>query len=119
MWDLKLRLIQPIDMSTATTVATNTVSGTGPLIPEWAKIAITLFSGGLGAYIIRQFVESLKLRKALKAEMSGMKGLKNCESALRSRGRKPSTEHLSPKDIPPTNSISTEIYESNVDRLGL
>ena len=91
----------------------------GTQLPEWLKIAVTLFSGGVGAYLIRQIVEGHKLKKSLKVEISGMHGLETCKNAMESRDRKPSNEELGPKEVPSAGSIPTQIYESNVSRLGL
>lgn len=99
----------------------NTPSNGGFLsnIPSWVKIAISLISGGLGAYIVRQFIERWKLKKSLKSEIKEMSGLERCKQAMQNRNRKPSNENLKPEEIPPEGSIPTNIFEANVQRLGL
>jgi len=97
-----------------------TPSGTsGSSSPEWFYIAATLFSGGVGAYLVRQLVERIKLTRSLRNEISGMRGLELCSNAMSSRDRKPSEEPLQPSEIPSPGTIPTQIYESNVARIGL
>lgn len=90
-----------------------------PGIPPWLPIAATLLSGGLAVYIARQLWERRKLRTALKAEIQSMNGLETCSAALQSRTRSPSNEPLKPSEVPPSGTIPTMIYESNINRLGL
>lgn len=88
-------------------------------IPSWVPIAVTLLSGGLVVYIVRQIWERRKLQDALKTEIRSMKGLETCSTAMQSRTRSPSNEPLKPSDVPPSGTIPTIIYESNISRLGL
>jgi len=48
-----------------------------------------------------------------------MKGLETCSTAMQSRTRSPSNEPLKPSEVPPSGTIPTMIYESNIGRLGL
>jgi hypothetical protein len=88
-------------------------------VPAWISIAATLLGGGILAYGVRQAWSGYKLKKALKAEVRSMKGLKNCKNSMDSRKSPPSDKPLSPSDVPPAGSIPTTIYESNVSQMGL
>lgn len=88
-------------------------------IPAWVSIAATVLGGGILAYAVRQVWSGHKLKKALKTEIQSMKGLKNCKNSMNSRKSSPSNKPISPSDVPPAGSIPTNIYESNVGRLGL
>lgn len=88
-------------------------------IPSWLPVAATLLSGGLAVYVARQLWERHKLRAALKTEIRSMKGLETCSAAMKSRKRSPSNEPLKPSEVPPSGTIPTMIYESNIGRLGL
>lgn len=88
-------------------------------VPEWVSIAVTLLSGGIVAYGIRQFWSGYKLKKALKSEIHSMKGLENCMNSMVSRQTSPSNKPLTPSDVPPVGSIPTNIYEANIGQLGL
>lgn len=93
--------------------------GNGFSVPEWFQLAVTLFSGGVGAYLVRQFVERIKLKKAIQAEVGGMDGLISCKRALRNREAKPSERAITPKEVPSPGTIPTQVYEANIDRIGL
>ena len=90
-----------------------------PTVPASVSIAVTLLGGGILAYGVRQVWSGHKLKKALKAEIRSMKGLENCKNSMNSRKSPPSDKPLSPSDVPPSGSIPTTIYESNVAQLGL
>lgn len=90
-------------------------------IPNWLPIAATVLTGGLATYMVRQRVERNKLLKALKSEIRGMTGIETCKNTMNSRG-KPSAsteDYLKPKEMPPTESIPTLVFEANVGRIGL
>ncbi|UTF52787.1 hypothetical protein [Natronosalvus rutilus] len=90
-------------------------------IPNWLRIAVTVLSGGLATYLVRQQVERKKLLRALKSEIRGMSGIETCKDTMNARG-KPSAsteDYLKPKEMPPTESIPTLVFESNVDNIGL
>lgn len=93
------------------------VSKTG--IPDWLSIAVTLFSGGVGAYLLKQLIERRKLKRGLQSEISYMNGLETCKRSMESRDHKPSNQELSPNEVPPVGTIPTQIYEQNVGRLGI
>lgn len=88
-------------------------------VPPWISFAATLLSGGVIAYIIRQIWTGIKLKRAIKAEISSMRGLKNCSDSMAARGSSPSSSDITPSEVPPAGTIPTIIYEANVSRIGV
>lgn len=88
-------------------------------LPEWFKIAATVVGSGVGAYLLRQLVERVKLKKALKSEIQRMEGLKKCANSMSDRNKPSASTDIAPKEVPQEGSIPTRVYENNLQRLGL
>jgi hypothetical protein len=88
-------------------------------LPEWLKIAATVVGSGLGAYLLRQWIERVKLKKALKSEIRRMEGLKKCANSMSDREKPSASVDIAPKEVPQEDSIPTRVYENNLQRLGL
>lgn len=90
-------------------------------IPDWLRIAAVLLSGGVVTYLIRLWVGRVKLKRALKTEIRGMTGIKECSKTMSGR-EKPSSSTgagIQAKDMPSNESIPTQIYDENIQDLGL
>ncbi|WP_155118224.1 hypothetical protein [Halorubrum sp. T3] len=87
--------------------------------PEWLKIAATVVGSGFGAYILRQWFERVKLRRALKSEIRRMEGLEVCANSMSDRKKPSASVDIAPKEVPQEGSIPTRVYENNLQRLGL
>lgn len=102
--------------------AQNGGSGSGLFawIPNWLRIAATVLTGGLATYLVKQRVERIKLLRALKSEIRGMNGIETCKDTMNSRDMPSasSADYLKPKEMPPTESIPTLVFEANVDNIG-
>lgn len=88
-------------------------------VPPWISFAATILSGGVIAYIVRQVWTGVKLKRAIKAEVSSMRGLKNCSDSMATRGSSPSSSDITPSEVPPAGTIPTIIFEANVNRIGV
>ncbi|WP_152421225.1 hypothetical protein [Natronolimnohabitans innermongolicus] len=110
-----------IQAANETTQNGGSILGWFSWVPDWLRIAATILTGGLATYIVKQRVERIKLKRALKSEIRGMNGIETCKDTMNSRG-KPSAsteDYLKPKEMPPTESIPTLVFESNVNNIGL
>lgn len=82
-----------------------------------AGIAVSFVAAVL-VYVVRQYWEGEKLRKALVKEVGQMEGIENCADHVEGRDD-PSVRPFRPKDVPAAGSIPTIVYKKSALKLGL
>ncbi|MEZ3144991.1 hypothetical protein [Halobaculum sp. MBLA0143] len=105
----------PIPTTVPTEAATTGPSGS---IIDVLTVLATLAAGGIAVYA-RYRLKKYRIEKGIKSEIAQMEGVKRCKSMMEERDRSPTDTDLEPSELPPPQSMPTNIYESNTDKIGM